>query len=188
MSQTAHTMPEAKFRSTKKRVQPVRSTPSAHRTQAPVAAAQYPPDAQPSPVLKQAAAVAAQPAPAKKAKSKRKPGEAIASWWPVAVGIFLSGFAPEWHAMAAQAGIWALRATFPLTLLATHREIGIDDQMAAILPQAALYLQLPLEGLLTKITLDRGKSLKAAVVQLILVHAVATFVLWLITYKNQPVF
>jgi hypothetical protein len=108
--------------------------------------------------------------------------EQIASWWPVAVSIFLCGFVPEWHAMAVQAGIWALRLTFPLSLLATHREIGIDAQMAAILPQAALYLQLPLEGLLTKLTLDRGKSLKAAIAQLFLIHGVAALVLWLVTF------
>jgi hypothetical protein len=177
MSQIAATMPEAKHRTTKKRVQPVRSTPPAHRPQAAHAA-----------TVKQVAAVhvpvdasAVQTLPVKTQKAARKPGEAIASWWPVAVGIFLSGFASEWHTMATQAGIWVLRAAFPLTLLATHREIGIDSQMAAILPQAALYLQLPLEGLLTKLTLDRGKSLKAAIAQLILVHGVATLVLWLLS-------
>jgi hypothetical protein len=175
MSHIAATMPEAKYRSTKKRVQPVRSTPASHRTQA----------AQVATVAPTAVVHAAtdQALPIKKQKAARKPGEAIASWWPVGVGIFLSGFAPEWHAMASEAGIWALRALFPLTLLATHREIGLDDQMAAILPQAAIYLQLPLEGLLTKLTLDRGKGLKAAIVQLILIHGVSTLVLWLLSLK-----
>jgi hypothetical protein len=121
----------------------------------------------------------------KAAKANRKPGEAVAAWWPLAVGMFLSGFAPEWYATAAQAGVWALRALFPLALLATHRGIGIDGQMAAILPQAALYLQLPLDGLLTKLTLDRGRSLKAAIAQLFLVHGVAAFVLWLITFNGR---
>jgi hypothetical protein len=181
MSHIAGTMPEAKYRSTKKRVQPVRSTPPAHRTQAAHAATVKPAAA--VHVSVDAPAVQTLPVNTQKAtqKAARKPGEAIASWWPVAVGIFLSGFASEWHTMATQAGIWVLRAAFPLTLLATHREIGIDSQMAAILPQAALYLQLPLEGLLTKLTLDRGKSLKAAIAQLILVHGVATLVLWLLS-------
>lgn len=174
MSHIAGTMPEARFRSTKKQVQPIRSTPSAHRMHVAVEVAAAPV----APVLKDNAAQAT------KAK-KRTRGEAIASWWPVAVGIFLCGFVPEWHAMAAQAGIWVLRLTFPLSLLATHREIGIDDQMAAILPQAALYLQLPLEGLLTKITLDRGKSLKSAIAQLFLMHGVATLVLWLVTFGSK---
>ncbi len=135
--------------------------------------------------VKTAQVKTAQPKPAQKKGKRRGLGEAIASWWPVAVGIFLSGFAPEWHEMAVQGGIWALRAAFPLALFATHREIGIDDQMAAMLPDAALFLQLPLEGLLTKLTLDRGKSLKSAMAQLLLLHGVAVLVLWLITFAPK---
>jgi hypothetical protein len=172
MSKIAQTMPEPRFQSTKKRVQPVRSALSSGSNAAAAA------------IVAQAVAAKAE-ATVKTAKAQRKPGEAIASWWPVAVGMFLCGFAPEWHAMAVQAGVWAERIAFPLTMLATHREIGIDRQMASVLPQAALYLQLPLEGLLTKITLDRGKSLKAAVMQLVLVHGVAAFVLWLISFKTH---
>jgi hypothetical protein len=171
MSHIAGTMPEARFRTTKKRVQPIRSTQSSQRVQVSVE-------------------VSAQAEPAIQENAVAKPGkrtraEAIASWWPVAVAIFLSGFVAEWHAMAAQAGIWALRLTFPLTLLAAHREIGMDSQMAAILPQAALYLQLPLEGLLTKLTLDRGRSLKSAIAQLFLVHGAAALVLWLLTFSSK---
>ena len=51
-----------------------------------------------------------------------------------------------------------------------------------MMPQIALYAQLPLEGLLTMVTLARGRSLKSAIAQLFLVHAVAGFVLWLITF------
>ncbi len=176
MSQIAYTMPEAKFRSTKKRVQPVRSNMSTSTTV--------------SVTFAEAAHASAEAMPMPRAKvvkaEKKKAMDApsifsIASWWPVAVGIFLSGFAPEWHSMFAQAGIWALRATFPLTILATHREIGLDDQFAAMAPQIALYVQLPLEGLLTMFTLARGRSLQAAVIQLILVHAVCVLVLWLLT-------
>jgi len=179
MSQIAQTLPEPRLQSTKKRVQPIRSTPTSHRPAAAESATQVvaakPVSVKPGTALK-----------AEKAKKvQRKPGEAIASWWPVAVGMFLCGFVPEWHAMAMQAGIWVERIAFPLTLLATHREIGIDSQMASVLPQAALYLQLPLEGLLTKLTLDRGKSLKAAIMQLVLVHGIAAFVLWLISFSAR---
>jgi hypothetical protein len=153
-------------------MQPVRSTPPSHRTQVSASAAQK---------------IAAMPETTVKAekakKAQRKPGEAIASWWPVAVGMFLCGFAPEWHAMAVQIGVWAERFAFPLTMLATHRAIGIDSHMTSTLPQAALYLQLPLEGLLTKFTLDRGKSLKAAIMQLVLAHSIAAVVLWLVSFS-----
>jgi hypothetical protein len=164
MQQIAGTMPEQKFRSTKKRVQP------AH------------------PLKHASTAAQALPAVAKKEKAKaekKQPGIGIASWWPVAVGLFLCGFTPEWLAMAQQAGVWAVRFAFPLTLLAAHKEIGINDQWAPMLPQIALYAQLPLEGLLTMITLARGRSLKSAIAQLVLVHAVAGFVLWLITFSPK---
>ena len=163
MSQIAATMPEAKFRSTKKRVQTgssLRTSEFKHELQA----------------LK-----AKKPKADAKAEVK-KSSINFAAFWPVAVGLFLAGFAPEWHAMAAQAGIWAMRFAFPLSLLATHREIGIDSQMATVLPQFSLYAQLPLDGILTMLTLARGRSLKAAVVQLFLVHGVCAFVLWLLTY------
>ena len=149
-------------------MQPIRSTPPSHRTQVSVPAAET---------------IAAKADAAIKAKkAQRKPGEAIASWWPVAVGIFLCGFAPEWHAMAVQIGVWAERFAFPLTLFAAHRAIGIDSHTTSALPQAALYLQLPLEGLLTKLILDRRKSLKVAIMQLLLIHGVAAIVLWSISF------
>ena len=152
-------------------MQPVRSTPPSHRTQVPASAAQT---------------IAAKPEVSveteKTKKTQRKPGEAIASWWPVAVGMLLCGFAPEWHAMAVQIGVWVERFAFPLTLFAAHRASGIDSHTISALPQAALYLQLPLEGLLTKLILDRRKSLKAAIMQLLLVHGVAAIVLWSISF------
>jgi hypothetical protein len=161
MQQIAGTMPEQKFRSTKKRVQPNH------------------------PLKQTSTAAQALPAVAKKEKAKaekKQSGIGLASWWPVAVGLFLCGFTPEWMAMMQQAGVWAVRFTFPLALLATHKDIGISDHWAPMMPQIALYAQLPLEGLLTKLTLSSGRSLKAAIVQLILVHAVAAFVLWLLTF------
>jgi len=164
MSQIA-TMPEAKFRTTKKRAQPVRSIRTsefAHEVKAF------------QPRREKAAA---------KTGSKKIRINFVA-FWPIGVGLFLAGFAPEWQAMASQAGVWALRITFPFALLATHREVGIDSQMATMLPQIALYAQLPLDGLLTMLTLALGKSLKSAIAQLFLVHGACAFVLWLLTFAN----
>lgn len=169
----AGTMPEHRFRSVKKRVQPAPSAPSLQDADArTVAATQV---AEP-----QAVATPVKTARAKKIQRKR--GEAIASWWPVGLGIYLAGFAPEWHAMAVDAGVWAVRIAFPFALLVTHREIGLDSRLVTILPQAALYLQFPLEGLLAKLALDRGKSLRAVIAQLAIVHAVATVALWLLSF------
>jgi len=85
--------------------------------------------------------------------------------------------------MAVQIGIWAERFAFPLTLFAAHR--GIDSHTASALPQAALYLQLPLDGLLTKLALDRSKRLKAAIMQLLLAHGIAAIVLGLVSFSAK---
>ena len=159
MEQIAGTLPEPKLQSVKKKRAPqvTAAMPKAHEREV----------------------------KASKEKAKAKPkkrGDYIVKGWPVLVAIFLTGFAPEWHAMAVSSGIWALRFTFPYALLATHREIGIDAQMAAILPNAAIYLQIPLDGLYLTFALARSKSLTSGIVQILLIHGVCALVLWLLTY------
>src|SRR6266702_6049774 len=159
MNQIAGTLPEPKLQSTRKKKAPQVATamPTAHEREA--------------------------KANQEKARAKaKKPGDLIVKGWPIPVAVFLTGFAPEWHAMAASSGIWALRFTFPYALLATHREIGIDAQMAAILPNAALFLQIPLDGVYLTFALARGKSLTSGIVQILLIHGVCALVLWLLTY------
>jgi hypothetical protein len=167
MNHISGTMPEARYRTTKKKVQAAGSPPVQRAQAVLVPEAEKPAAAKP------------------RAKTKQKPGAALASWWPVGVGIFLCGFVPQWHALAMQMGVWAERLLFPLALLAQHREIGISEQMATVAPQIALYLQLPLDGLLTKLTLDRGRGLMAALMQLVMLHGLCAFVLWLVTYLHQ---
>jgi hypothetical protein len=109
----------------------------------------------------------------------------LVSFWPLAVAVFLAGFAPEWHSMAVQAGIWVMRFTFPYSLLASHRTMGLDGQMTTIMPQLALYAQLPIDGILMMLLLAFGRTLKSAIVQLLLLHAVCALVLWLITFAAK---
>jgi len=172
-------MPEARLRTVKKKVPSV-GVPAASTVQQAQAAV-----ARPVLVAKTDAVKIDEIKAAAKPKVKRKPGAAIAAWWPVAIGIFLCGFVSEWQAMAEQAGVWAERLLFPLAVLMQHREMGIDAQMATVMPQWALYAQLPLEGLLTKLTLDRGRSLKFAVAQLVLLHAMCVIVLSLVSYLGR---
>jgi hypothetical protein len=172
MSQTAYTMPEAKHRSTKKREKPVTSIRTSEFAQE-VKSLQS----------------ATQPAKTKihlvaekaEAKPVEKPAIKLTSFWPVAVGLFLAGFAPEWHAIAAQAGIWVMRFTFPFSMLASHREVGLDPEMV----QFAIFAQLPIDGLLMTVAMARGKGLKNAIAQVTSVHAVCAFVLWLLTYLGK---
>jgi hypothetical protein len=177
MSQVAGTMPEAKFRSTKKTVKPasaIKISEFSHEVKA----------FNPAVAKPEKAAKAKAPAKAE-AKSDDKDKRfklTFLSFWPVVVGIFLSGFAAEWHGMAEQIGLWGMRFTFPLSLIAQQRHLlNLSDHMAAVLPNAAIYAQLPIDGLLLTLTFAQTRNLKSAVLQVTLVHAVCAFVLWLIT-------
>ena len=176
MSHTAYTMPEPKYRSTRKRVQPVSSIQTSEF-------AQEVKSIQPA---KQAAQAKIHLVEEKaEARQAEKPAIKLTSFWPVAVGLFLAGFAPEWHSIAVQAGVWVMRITFPFAMLATHREIGIDAQMAGLLPQFAVFAQLPIDGLMMALSMIRGKSLKTAILQVTSVHLLCAFVLWLLTFLSN---
>ena len=180
MSHTAYTMPEPKYRSTKKRVQPARSIRTSEFAQE-VKSLQPPTKAAQSKIH----LVAEKAEDKSEAQTDGKPAVTLISFWPVAVGLFLAGFAPEWHTMAAQVGAWAMRITFPFAMLATHREIGIDAQMAGLLPQFAVFAQLPIDGLIMAVTMIRGKGLKTAIMHVASVHALCAFVLWLLTFLSN---
>jgi len=184
MSHTAYTMPEPKYRSTKKRVQPVKSIRTSEFAQE-MKALEPRKKAAGGQIHLVENQVEAKAEKAAEAKPAKKPVFTLTSFWPVAVGLFLAGFAPEWHRMAAQAGMWVLRLTFPYALLATHREIGIDNQMAGMLPQFAVFAQLPLDGLMMGVAMARGKGLKNAILQATSVHLVCAFVLWLLTFLGN---
>ena len=135
-----------------------------------------------------ATAKTAAPVAGKKAATKQeaarsmKPGDLILVTWPIVIAVFLAGFAPEWHEMAQAAGRWPLRFTFPYSLLLLHREIGISDSLAQILPRLAIYLQIPIDGILLTLALARKRSLLSGIVQILLVHGLCTFVLFLLDY------
>lgn len=156
-------MPEARHRKTKKNVRAVSSQSAVQAVQEP------------------------KPEAAKKEKSKdkRKPGGFLVAFWPVGVSLFLAGFAQEWHVMATQAGVWALRLTFPYATLAAQPAFGLDAQGVAHWTNLLIYGQIPLDGVLMTLLLARGKGLKAAIAQILLVHAVCVLVLWLLTYAGN---
>jgi hypothetical protein len=164
MSQIAVTMPEAKYRSTKKGAQAVLTI----RTSEFAAELQS---------LRPANEKAEIENKGEK-KAAQKTGFNVAGFWPFVVGLFLAGFAPEWHTMAAQAGIWVMRLSFPLSLLNSHSGIGTSSQMA-------IYAQLAIDGLLAMLALARTKSRKSAIVQVFLVHAVCALVLLLLTLTGS---
>jgi hypothetical protein len=177
MSHRAYTMPEPKHRTTKKRVQSVSSMRTSEF-------AQETKPSQPETKTVKSVIHLVEPTMGARPSSTKIPLK-LTSFWPVAVGLFLSGFAPEWQSIAAQAGIAVMRFTFPYAMLAMHREIGIDSQMAGFLPQFAVFAQLPLDGLMMTFAIARGKSLRTAILQVTYVHALCAFVLWLLTFLGK---
>jgi hypothetical protein len=169
------TMPEAKFRSVKKSGTPASAIPISEFSHE----------------VKEFNTVQDKPRKETKAKPDAKPAVkvkdkefklSLISFWPVAVGIFLSGFAAEWHDMAQQIGVWGMRFTFPFSVIAQQKHLlNLSDHMATVLPTVAIYAQLPIDGLLLTLSFARTRSLLPAIMQVTLVHAVCAFVLWLIT-------
>jgi hypothetical protein len=154
MSQIAATMPEARYQRVNKRVA---AAPSAG-----------------------APKTASQPKEAKQAKAglnAKKAGSALAIFWPIAVGMFLSGYAQDWYAMAAQAGAWALRFTFPYPMLASLPVFGLSA--ASALPSFLVWAEVPIDGVLLTILLARGKDLKFSVSLILVLHVFCTLVLLL---------
>lgn len=107
------------------------------------------------------------------------------AWWPVAAGVALACLAPQLRTMLTAFDPWGMRAVFPFALVLGRHEIGMSDELTRTLPQMMLFLQFPLEGLLTKFNLDRGVRLTAALTQIFFLHAVCAFVLWLVSGAAQ---
>jgi len=120
--------------------------------------------------------------PLKKKPVKRpeRPRSDWVSWWPVAAGVLLGLFAPQLSSLAASYGPWGMRIVFPLVLLSGLHETGFSDELTRNLPQIMLFLQFPLEGLLTMVTLNRGGKLSSAAGQLVFLHGVCVLVLWMV--------
>lgn len=112
---------------------------------------------------------------------KKRPSPSWVSWWPVAAGIALGLFGSQLRDLLTPYAPWSMRLVYPFVLLASHREMGLSDELALMLPQAMLFAQFPLEGLAVKFMLGRGVKTSAAIGQMVSVHLVCTLVLWLVS-------
>jgi hypothetical protein len=116
----------------------------------------------------------------KEQKKQKLPTQGWMSWWPVAAGLVLGLMGPQLSNLLAPLAPWGMRLVYPFVLLASHKEIGLSDEMALMLPQAMLLAQFPLEGLAVKFLLHRGMKLSGALGQLVYIHLLCTLVLWLV--------
>ena len=113
-------------------------------------------------------------------KMHNPPAKGWATWWPVAVGVALGCLAPLLRSLLTPYDPWGMRAVFPFVQFLGLHEIGMSDELTRTLPQLMLFLQFPLEGLLTKSTLSRGVNVSVALQQLFFLHFVSGLVLWVV--------
>jgi hypothetical protein len=122
---------------------------------------------------------------------KKKPGNLglntseILGWLPVLIGVALGIAAPVLTSLLQPLAPWGTRAVFPFVQLTGLHEFGFSDELTRNLPQMLLYLQFPLEGLLTRSSLKRGLTLTSALSQILFLHAVGALVLWLVSMGAQ---
>jgi hypothetical protein len=108
----------------------------------------------------------------------------VAHWteyWPVAVGVVMSFFAPQVRDMLAPLQQWGMWLVFPFVALAQRPEIYMGDKMAVLLPMVMLYAQFPLEGWLAKIMLKGNVTVRAVIGRVMFFHALCILELWLVS-------
>jgi len=100
--------------------------------------------------------------------------------WPLLMGLALALIAPKLVEMTGEIDPWLQRAAFPYVLLAQRPEFGLNWEFSGYLPRVILFAQFPLEGLLTVFNLRRRFPLWVAIGQLIVIHLLGLFVLFLL--------
>jgi len=109
----------------------------------------------------------------------------LISWSPVLIGCVISIFAPDLLKLAMQYPPYGTWAIFPFVLVSGRPELGLSEEMTRQLPQVMLYLQFPLEGLLSKLTLDRGHKLRTVIGQIFFLHFVGALVNFLLSMSGN---
>ena len=115
--------------------------------------------------------------------------QAISHWaeyWPVAVGIVLSFFAPALRDIVAPFRPWGMWIVFPFVSIAGRPEFFMGDEMAILLQSLMLYAQFPLEGLLARIALKGNVTARGVLIQVLFFHTLCQIELWLVNGALGP--
>jgi hypothetical protein len=102
------------------------------------------------------------------------------SYWPVALGIAVSFFAPQMRAFVEPYRPWGLWLGFPMAALSIQPGVHLGSWMSSTLPTALLYLQFPLEGLLAKVAQRDKVTVYGVALQVLYFHALCFIDLWLL--------
>ena len=104
-----------------------------------------------------------------------------AEYWPFAVGIVLSSFAPQIVALVSPYRPWGMWLVFPFASIASRPEMGMSEGLAATLPLIILYAQFPLEGLLARFALRGRVTVLRVLGQMLFLHLMGALELWLVS-------
>ncbi len=100
--------------------------------------------------------------------------------WPLAAGLVLGFLSPYFHDVLANQWSWANWVAFPFAELASRPEPHLRGVLDGQLPHLVLWIQFPLEGLLTMWNLRRRVSLQGTLAILFSLHALGVFLVWLL--------
>ena len=104
----------------------------------------------------------------------------LLGWWPVLLGVVLAYFGAELRMILSSMGDWALRFFMPMVVMAYQANASSFAIASHSLPQIALILQFPLEGLMVRRSLRRGLRFSTTVLLMFMLHVVSTVLIWLL--------
>jgi hypothetical protein len=111
---------------------------------------------------------------------KQKSLMRLVELWPVAVGVFISLFAPQMKELVEPFKPWGMWIVFPFVSIAGRPEVFMGDKMAALVPAFMLYAQFPLEGLLARAALRGNVTILGVTGQVLFLHMLCIIELWLV--------
>lgn len=104
--------------------------------------------------------------------------------WPLLAGLVGSVTSSAILDWLSNKPAWMTTLVFPFMVLARRREFGLSDEMLRTLPQIMLAIQFPVEGLYAMVAMRRRHSMGAIAAEIIFIHLVAAFVLWLLNQQS----
>jgi hypothetical protein len=109
--------------------------------------------------------------------AKDPPPKFIEICWPLAGGLILACVSQYIYNELLWAPHWVMWLVFPFVVLTQRRDLGLDEQLTAILPQVILYIQFPLEGVLAYLSLKRRAHAAVALAPAAFLHLAGWFIL-----------
>ncbi|MGA2651655.1 MAG: hypothetical protein ABSF28_14075 [Terracidiphilus sp.] len=114
-------------------------------------------------------------------REKDTPPPFLEVCWPLAGGLILAFVAPYLYSDLLWAPHWMMWIVFPFVVLAGRRDLGLNDQLTAMLPQIILVIQFPIDGILGYVGLTRRAPVLVAFAPALILHAAGWFILTMLS-------